>query len=390
MGGLSLLRASLGLTFVTSIAIACSPSDGGGAGEDGDGGGGTSAGNGGSAGAGATPTGGASGTPSGGAGGSGAGPMGGVSGTGFGGAAGTPAGGNSGTSGAAGTGGTPVGGTAGANPGGAGGTGGAGAGGTSGDAGAAGAGAGGGGSGAYTGTIIIQDNFDASAMIDAKWIRYPSFNMTQQPVIDTTRKHSGANAVKATGNNVGSFLIPASGQLGGMIVPGNRFFVRVWVNFEKATSAIGNHSDFLVGATSQDNSGVELRLGFSSNQSGKPEMLDLNLIGSGAEVTRYSNGFTDGGNPGAFSGMGVQFVANQWYCIEALFDGAASEFRLWIDGTENMEMHVTDFSGNGTPRLTWAPMFTYLKVGTQDFSGQIGQVWYDDVFVGTAQVGCQR
>ena len=114
--------------------------------------------------------------------------------------------------------------------------------------------------------------------------------------------------MKATGNNVGSFLIPASGQLGGMIATGNKFYVRVWVNFEKTTAAIGNHSDFLVGATAQDNSGVELRLGFSSNQSGKPEMLDLNLIGSGAEVTRYSNGFTDGGNPGAFTGMGVQFT----------------------------------------------------------------------------------
>jgi hypothetical protein len=293
-------------------------------------------------------------------------------------------GGASGTSGAAGTAGGPTGGSAGVATGGAGGAG-AGSGGGAGDA-----GAGGTGGGAYTGTVIIQDNFDASAMIDAKWIRYPSFNMQQQPVIDTTRKHSGANAVKATGNNVGSFLIPASGQLGGMVVPGNRFYVRIWVNFEKATSAIGNHSDFLVGATAQDNSGVELRLGFSSNQSGKPEMLDLNLIGSGAEVTRYSNGFTDGGNPGAFPGTGVQFVANQWYCIEGLFDGAGSEFRLWIDGVENMEMHVTDFSGNGTPRTTWGPMFTYLKVGTQDFSGQIGQVWYDDVFVGTAQIGCQR
>jgi hypothetical protein len=385
---LSLLRASLTATLVTSIAIACSPSDGG-VGASDDGGGGTSGAF--PSGGGATPTGGMGGSATGGAGASGAGPTGGVSGTGLGGAAGTPTGGNSGTSGAAGTAGAPTGGSAGAATGGVGGDGMSGASGTGGG-GTAGGGTGGsaGGSGAYTGTIIIQDNFDASAMVDAKWIRYPSFNMQQQPVIDTTRKHSGNNAVKATGNNVGSFLIPASGQLGGMIVPGNRFFVRVWVNFEKATSAIGNHSDFLVGATSQDNSGVELRLGFSSNQSGKPEMLDLNLIGSGAEVTRYSNGFTDGGNPGAFSGTGVQFVANQWYCIEALFDGAASEFRLWIDGAENMEMHVTDFSGNGTPRLNWAPMFTYLKVGTQDFSGQIGQVWYDDVFVGTAQVGCQR
>lgn len=386
MGGLSLLRASLGLTLVTSIAVACSPSDGSGVGGEGDNGGTSSSGTGGAGGSGATPTGGSSGGPTGGVSGSGAGPTGGISGTGLGGSAGVATGG-SGTSGAAGTAGSPVGGSAGVATGGAAGSA---TGGAAGSGGAGGTGGAAGDSGAYTGTIIIQDNFDASAMIDAKWFRFPSFNMTQQPVIDTTRKHSGNNAVKATGNNVGSFLIPASGQLGGVIVPGNRFYVRIWVNFEKATAAIGNHSDFLVGATSQDNSGVELRLGFSSNQSGKPEMLDLNLIGSGAEVTRYSNGFTDGGNPGAFPGMGVQFVANQWYCFEALFDGAGSEFRLWIDGVENMEMHVTDFSGNSTPRTNWGPMFTYLKIGTQDFSGQIGQVWYDDVFVGTAPIGCQR
>jgi len=373
---LKLLTLVLTANIVTSFVLACSPSDG--SGGDGSTGGGTSSGG--------TPTGGVSGVggaaPTGGVSGA---TTGGSSGTGFGGSAGTPAGGTSGTAGAA-TGGAATGGVSGVGGGGA-----SGASGVSGTGGDAGSGPGGsGGSGTYAGTVIIQDNFDASSMVDAKWIRFPSFNMSFQPAIDTARKHSGTNSVRATGNNVGSFLIPASGPLGGMTVTGNRFYVRVWVNFEKATAAIGNHSDFLVGATSQDNSGVELRLGFSSNQSGKPEMLDLNLIGSGAEVTRYSNGFTDGGNPGAFSGMGVQFVANQWYCFETRFDGAGSEFRLWIDGVENMEMHVTDFSGNTTPRTTWGPMFTYLKVGTQDFSGQIGQVWYDDVFVGTAPIGCQR
>ena len=388
---MSLLRTSLTLTLVASAFAACSPSDGGGDDGDGSNEGGTSSsgasgtGTGGSAGT--AGTGGSAATPTGGA--SGSSPTGGGSGTGLGGSAGAaPTGGSAGTSGSAGA---TTGGVGG--DGNVGGTGGDGTGGSAGAPGGAGSGpggTGGGGSGSYTGTIIIQDNFDASSTIDAKWIRFPSFNMSWQPVLDTTRKHSGMNSVKATGNNVGSFLIPASGQLGGMIATGNKFYVRVWVNFEKTTAAIGNHSDFLVGATAQDNSGVELRLGFSSNQSGKPEMLDLNLIGSGPEVTRYSNGFTDGGNPGAFSGMGVQFTPNQWYCFEALFDGAGSEFRLWIDGTENMEMHVRDFSGNGTPRTDWGPMFTYLKIGTQDFSGQIGQVWYDDVFVGTAPIGCSR
>ena len=65
--------------------------------------------------------------------------------------------------------------------------------------------------------------------------------------------------------------------------------------------------------------------------------MDLNLQnpkdGAGGEVTRYSNGFTDGGNPADFPGTGFQFAANTWTCVEAFFNGAAagSEFRVWID-----------------------------------------------------------
>jgi len=40
--------------------------------------------------------------------------------------------------------------------------------------------------------------------------------------------------------------------------------------------------------------------------------------------------------------------------------------------------------------VMWGPTFNYIKIGGQNFSGQIGMVWYDDVFVGTEQVGCTR
>jgi len=329
--------------------------------------------------------------PSGGTGGvSGAAPTGGVSGTGFGGSSGAaPSGGASGVSGSAGAtngGSAGLGGTS---------AGTSGASGTAGDAGSNAGGSAGSGGGAYTGTIIVQDDFNAqangAAPDSAKWQLYPDYSQPQQPIIDSTRSHSAPNAAKTRGNP--SFLIPRQGAvLGGTIAPSNKFYIRIWVNFEKATSMVGNHSAFLVGAVAKDNSGTELRLGFSSNQNGKPEMLDLNLqnASDGGEVTRYSNGFTDGGNSANFPGMGVQFNANQWYCLEALFDGMGSEFRLWIDDVENMDMHVHDFSGNTTPRVAWGPMFNYLKIGTQDYSGQIGQVWYDDVFVGTTPIGCSR
>jgi hypothetical protein len=244
------------------------------------------------------------------------------------------------------------------------------------------------GSSAYSGMIILADTFDAGGTLDPKWFAYPDYDMTQQPKIDTSRVHSPPNAIKVTSSSSGSFLMNQMGA--GFPAPNNRFYTRVWLNFEQATSAISGHAAYLVGGVTKDNAGTELRLGMSSPGSG--EMMDLNLQnpsdGGGGEVTRFSNGFTTGGNPGAFTGTGFQYAANRWYCVEALFDGGGSEFRVWVDGTEIMEMHVHDFSANSTPRTMWGPTFNFMKIGGQNFSGTIGNVWYDDVIIGTEQIGC--
>jgi hypothetical protein len=257
-------------------------------------------------------------------------------------------------------------------------------GGVAGTAGNAGSGSG------YPGTVIIQDDFDAGSALDAKWFAYPDFDVSQQPKIDTARVHSAPNAIRVTSSSSGSFLM--NQMAAGLPVAGNKFYARVWVNFEKATTAVGGHAAFLVGAVGKDNAGTELRLGMSSP--GSTVMLDLNLQnpgdGAGGEVTRFSNGFTTGGNPGDFPGMGFGFAADQWYCVEALFDGAGSEFRVWVADAEIPEMHVHDFNDKAPPRVTWGPTFNYLKIGGQNYSGTIGQVWYDDIFVGTEQVGCAR
>jgi hypothetical protein len=341
--------------------------------------GGTSSGSGGS---GATTTGGSAGSgatsASGGTGGTSVGGAGTGGTTGVGGSAGTsPSGGTGGTTG--GTAGSATGGTTSA---GAGGTAGSGAGGE----GTARSGMA--GSNAYGGTVILSDNFDASGTVDPKWFAYPDYDMTQQPKIDTTRVHSPPNAIKVTSSSSGSFLMNQMGM--GLPAPNNRFYARVWVNFENATSAIMGHAAYLVGGVTKDNSGTELRLGMSSP--GSNEMMDLNLQnpsdGGGGEVTRFSNGFTTGGNPGAFTGMGFQYDANRWYCVEALFDGGGSQFQVWVDGTEIMAMNVHDFSANSTPRTMWGPTFNFIKIGGQNFSGTIGNVWYDDVIIGTEQVGC--
>lgn len=250
-------------------------------------------------------------------------------------------------------------------------------------------------------SIVIQDNFDAVVAgmpPDTElWEGYPQGQESLAPVVDSARAKSGSNAarVTSTSSGLGSFLVPkAAGLLGGEAVPGNAFYVRVHMNWQKATTEVSGHSAFIVGAASRDNSGTEARLGISSKGPGNVPRVDLNLQspsdGAGGEVTRYSNGFTDGGNPADFTDVGFQFAADTWYCVEAFFDGTttAAEFRLWVDGTEIEEMHVTDFSANGTGRTSWGPSYQYIKIGAQDYDANLGQIWYDDVVVATEPIGC--
>jgi hypothetical protein len=243
--------------------------------------------------------------------------------------------------------------------------------------------------------IIVSDNFDlatANAAPDAaKWQVYEQWAIDQglAPMVDAAKFHTAPHSarVRSTNSGIGSFLVPVSG----LPTADNRFYVRVWMNWENATATIMGHSGFIVGSTARMNDGTELRLGISNKGPGDEAMLDLNLIGgAGGEVTRYSNGFTDGADPGGFSGAGFQFAADTWYCVEAYFNGGDSEFRVWIDGTELMEMHVTDFQGSagGPPRTTWAPTFNILKIGAQDYDANLGQIWYDDVIVATQPIGC--
>ena len=264
--------------------------------------------------------------------------------------------------------------------------------------GSAGAGLGGaaeaaGGGGAPGGMIIVSDNFDATPANGApdasKWFPPPS-GSTNGPTIVSSKSHSAPNSASSTGtsNGQGAALIPMSG----LPTADNHFYVRAWINFAKATSAVTGHAAFLVAASSRDQSGTELRLGVSIPPGFATAMLDLNLqnpTDGPGEVTRFSNSYTTGGNP--LNMPGTTFEADTWTCVEASFDGGHNEFRLWIGDTEVTNMHVTNFAARPTdpPRSTWAPSFKFLKIGAQNYSGDIGQVFYDDVIVGSQPIGCK-
>jgi hypothetical protein len=226
--------------------------------------------------------------------------------------------------------------------------------------------------------IIVCDDFESGI----KNFQLPA---QAQVTVDTTRHHSGNSAIKLAGSSAPSNHISTPPN---SIPASNAFYMRAWVNFEKDLTAMGGHVAYIVGSVADDNSGDEVRLGSSKNLKGNP-MIDLNWQGPGhAEITQFSNGDVNGVGGGTDT-PGTTLMANRWYCIEAFFNGRDSEFQLWIDNTEITSLHVTDWAGQrtGTQRA-WAPTYRFLKVGAQNYSGDVGTVWYDDVAMGTLRIGC--
>ena len=199
--------------------------------------------------------------------------------------------------------------------------------------------------------------------------------------IDTTQSHSGTHAIKLVGSSAPSNHITTPA---GITFPNNSFYVRAWVYFEQATSAMGGHVAYIVGGSTDDNSGQEVRLGSMPNLKNVPM---LNLNEQPPDSTQFSNGDIDGIGGGTTT-PGVALDAATWYCIEAYFGGATgnNSFQAWLNETEITGLHVTNWGGQVTG--DWAPTYTLAKIGGQNFSGTIGTVWYDDVAVGTERIHC--
>jgi hypothetical protein len=226
--------------------------------------------------------------------------------------------------------------------------------------------------------IIVCDDFETGIV---QWVKHPM--AAALVAVDNTLGHNSPSSLKVMSSNAPFSHISTPP---GSIPASKDFFVRAWVNFAKPTSQISGHVAYIVGATSEDNSGIEVRFGSSSTFSSAPmSMLDLNVIGSGAEFTQFSNGDITGGNGTTTQGVALQ--ANRWYCLEAFYKGSTSEFQAWLDEQEITALHVTDFGGR---RSGWAPNYTLVKLGGQDFSGSIGTVWYDDVAMGSARIHCNQ
>jgi Cip1-like, core domain len=264
--------------------------------------------------------------------------------------------GQNGSPGAGGGGGTAGGGGTLAGGGGAGGSNPAGGGGSGGAAGAAGAAGGAGGSGGTAGPcggFAFCDDFEgppAGQPPDAlKWT-VDLVSSTGTVSIDGSQAHGGSKSLHVNGS--GGFHTMAMVKGAPVFpLPAGVLFARAYMK-GPMTSAGGNHVIWIeAGSVANDVS--ETRFGANGGQ---------------LEINKWP-GDTEQRAPSAV-------LTGDWQCVELMYDNAAGEVRAWLDGTELTGLHLT----------SWAPGYDAIRFGWE-LNG--GSIWFDDVVLGYARIGCQ-
>ena len=328
--------------------------------------------------------------------------LGGHAGTGTAGVGGSPAAGASGagTSGAAGTtGDAGASGTAGR--GGAGATGGAGAGGQ------AGAGAPDGGAGAGTdagkdtsslppgtgcaGQGTLCWDFE-EGHLPTGWTAYRNEFTTGSLLVDNTRAHHGTFALHAkdfTGGTEGAdggpkhtirFNLPAGF--------GPVLWGRAFIYMTPATPM--SHAGFFNARYPRPNAPAA-----SATDVTKLDWYEVAT--SGGDYVSIWHPPEPPGTPEAVQISDTASVANQWACVEWLFDAQngtsaeAADPRLWIDGVEiTWPMMIVAPTGAARPVHEKAQSFTVLETGIYLYQGLTVATnwWIDDLAVGKQRIGC--
>jgi hypothetical protein len=97
----------------------------------------------------------------------------------------------------------------------------------------------------------------------------------------------------------------------------------------------------------------------------------------------------------------MPLIVDQWYCVEAFFDGTAVGMapRWWIDGTE-----AAYYMPGGGPKIAGATQFTRMEAGFTPYAGLglkmpdgkgdqtetrvLTDLWIDDIAFDTQRIGC--
>ena len=175
--------------------------------------------------------------------------------------------------------------------------------------------------------------------------------------------HSGTKSVHVHGVDYQTFLSYHDAAV--LPQAGGKIFVRAFVRFDVAMT--GGHNTFVLADTfAAPNTGNAWRVG-EMNQ-----MLMMTVNGDAHGWLSNQNFYTDG-KPG------VQFAAGAYTCLELMSDAPNQELEVWVDGVVVPDLHVTSIVHEN---------YDFLHFGFEKYAGPASDFWFDDIAIGTQQIGC--
>jgi hypothetical protein len=217
---------------------------------------------------------------------------------------------------------------------------------------------------------IICDDFESSAALDpAKWVIDSSMGAAVgKAEIVTAGAHGSGHAVKVSGG-----YIKIDARAGVFATVSSHFFMRLSMKFDMPQPS--GHVTYLMLADKTKMG--QLRIGAQNGG------MIWNYDSSDSILPDYNA-----------AAMSLQPPANEWHCFEFELDGTVPVMRAWMDGTESPQMllDATPTSGIDDRWMRdmpgWKPSITNFSFGSGYPTGSIA-VWFDDIAIANARIGCQ-
>ncbi|HSZ81283.1 MAG TPA: hydrolase [Polyangia bacterium] len=227
--------------------------------------------------------------------------------------------------------------------------------------------------------LALCDDFEHAAVggppDPTKWtVGAPDVTGTGALAVDDAQHHSGARSVKVTGqggysNHIFFTNADVIATLGPVVW--GRFYVRL-------SDALGDgHVTFLAMKDTSDG-GKHLRLG------GQSQILMWNRESDDATLPDLS--------PAGIA-LSEPLPTGRWLCVELTVDEGAGTMQTWVDGAEIAGLHLDatptpDVDDQWLRRADWRPALADFALGWESYAGQAMTLWFDDVALDAARIGC--
>jgi hypothetical protein len=224
---------------------------------------------------------------------------------------------------------------------------------------------------------VFCDSFEdqMGSVPSGRWsVSTPNCSGTGTVAIDSTVAHTGNKSVRINGGSTYCNHVFIA-DTADMPAAGPDVFVRFWIMHN--TPLPTGHVTFLA-MNDSANGNTNLRLG------GQNGALMWNRESDDATLPDQSP---------AGVAQSVPLPVNSWQCVEFEINATNGQISTWVNG-----MSVPGLIEDGVPTpdiddqwlstSSWRPHLTDLKLGWESYASDTDTLWFDDVALSSARIGC--